>query len=241
MVASEESDGVSSDSGNLGMSLHFNIPKKREAPDFQWEVDEAVRHCIPEVVQAVVSNVGLQQSQDYHTTSSRVRTVNDFISSFLQGDVRPTMPPPSSVSYNVPEEVKHKVLESSMLQRSGSRSLPQAYSHTSRALGQVKALTSKYEALAFAEDTKRNYTTVANAYIDFFLQLALTDNQGRLLDLSEDQLMHFAVHCAGSKGLAPGTIHSYLYGIQSWYITNGLPDPLKNDNGQPLYHLAHVL
>ena len=53
--------------------------------------------------------------------------------------------------------------------------------------------------------------------------------------------MYFAAHCAGSKGLAPGTIHNYLYGIRSWYITNSLPDPLKNDNGHPLYHLARVL
>ena len=119
--------------------------------------------------------------------------------------------------------------------------MPQAYSHTSRALGQVKALASKYEALALAEDTKRNYTGGANAYIDFCLQLDLTDNQGRLLDISEDQLMYFAAHCAGSKGLAPGTIHNYLYGIRSWYITNSLPDLLKNDNAQPFYHLARVL
>ena len=103
-----------------------------------------------------------------------------------------------------------------MLQRSGSGSLPQAYSHTSRAFGQVKASTSKYEAqLALAEDTKRNYNRGANAYTDFCVQLDLTDNQGRLPDISEDQLMYFAVHCAGSKGLAPGTIHNYLYGIQS--------------------------
>ena len=119
--------------------------------------------------------------------------------------------------------------------------MPQAYSHTSRALGQVKALTSKYEALALAEDTKWSYSRGANAYIDFCLQLDLTDNQGKLLDISEDQLMYFAAHCAGSRGLAPGTIHNYLYGIRSWYITKGLPDPLKNDNGQPLYRLARVL
>ena len=35
---------------------------------------------------------------------------NDFMSIFPQGDVRPTMPTPLSVSYNLPEEVKCKVL-----------------------------------------------------------------------------------------------------------------------------------
>ena len=53
--------------------------------------------------------------------------------------------------------------------------------------------------------------------------------------------MYFAAHCVGSKGLAPGTIHNYLCGIRSWYTTNSLPDPLKNDNDQPLYRLARVL
>ena len=110
VVASEESDGDSSDYGNPGMSSCFITPRKRQAPDFQREVAEAVCHCIPEVVQAVVSNIGLQQSQDYHTNSSRVRTANDFISSFPQGDVRPTVPTPLSVSYNMPEEVNRKVL-----------------------------------------------------------------------------------------------------------------------------------
>ena len=94
----------------MGTSSRFGTPRKRQAPYFQWEVAEVVRHCIPEVVQAVVSNIGLQQSQDYNTNSSRVRTANDFMSSFPQGDVRPTMPTPLSVSYNVPEEVKRKVL-----------------------------------------------------------------------------------------------------------------------------------
>ena len=67
---------------------------------------EAIPHCIPEVVQAIVNNIGLKQSQDYHTNSPRVRTANDFSSSFQQGDVRPT---PLSASYNMPEEVKRKV------------------------------------------------------------------------------------------------------------------------------------
>ena len=67
VVASEENDGDSSDYGNLGMSSRFSTPRKRQAPDFQWEVAEAARYCIPEVVLAVVSNIGLQQSQDYNT------------------------------------------------------------------------------------------------------------------------------------------------------------------------------
>ena len=53
--------------------------------------------------------------------------------------------------------------------------------------------------------------------------------------------MHFAAHCAGFKGLAPGTIHNYLYGIRNWYIMRSLQDPLKHSNGQPLYRLSRVL
>ena len=53
--------------------------------------------------------------------------------------------------------------------------------------------------------------------------------------------MHFAAHCAGFKGLAPGTIHNYLYGIRNWYIMRSLQDPLKHSNGQPLHRLSRVL
>ena len=107
VVASEESDVDSSDPEDLGTSFRSRTPRKKQATDFQQEVAEVVRHCIPEVVQAVVSNIGLQQSQDYPTNSPRVGTANNFLPYFPQGDVRPT---PLSVSYHVPDEVKRKVL-----------------------------------------------------------------------------------------------------------------------------------
>ena len=107
VVASEESDVDSSDPEDLGTSFRSRTPTKKQATDFQQEVADAVLHCIPEVVQAVVSNIGLQQSQDYPTNSPRVGTVNNFLPYFPQGDVRPT---PLSVSYHVPDEVKRKVL-----------------------------------------------------------------------------------------------------------------------------------
>ena len=73
----------------------------------------------------------------------------------------------------------------------------------------------KYEALALAAETRRNYNRGANAYVEFCLQLGLTDEQGSILAVNENNLMYFAVHCAGFKGLAPGTIHNYLYGIRN--------------------------
>ena len=52
--------------------------------------------------------------------------------------------------------------------------------------------------------------------------------------------MYFEAHCAGVRGLSPGTIHNYLYGIRSWSINQGLPDPLRTISGQPLLRLARV-
>ena len=52
--------------------------------------------------------------------------------------------------------------------------------------------------------------------------------------------MYFASHFAEVRGLSPSTIHNYLYGICSWFINQGLPDPLRTAWGQPLLRLARV-
>ena len=48
-------------------------------------------------------------------------------------------------------------------------------------------------------------------------------------------------HTVGFKGLAPGMIHNYLYGIRNWFITRGPQDPLKHSNGQPFLGYQGVL
>ena len=58
---------------------------------------------------------------------------------------------------------------------------------------------------------------------------------------SEENLMYFAVHCAEVRGRSPSTIHNYLYGIRSWFINQGLPDPLRTASGQSLLRLPKVL
>ena len=75
--------------------------------DFQQEVAEAVRHCIPEVVQAVVSNIGLQQggSQSFEILWTSP-TSNEHGAQFSEGDF---VLSPLSLSYSVPEDLKRKV------------------------------------------------------------------------------------------------------------------------------------
>ena len=94
--------------------------------------------------------------------------------------------------------------------------------------------------LALADATRRNYVKGNKAFTNFCLQLGLLDKRG-LIFPSEENLMYFAAHCAGVKGLSPSTIHNYLYGIRSWSINQGLPDPLRTASGQPLLRLARVL
>ena len=122
----------------------------------------------------------------------------------------------------------------------GPQCTPSTNTNSRRTFDKIKTLTTKYEAFALAAETRRNYNRGANAYVDFCLQLGLTDEQGSILAANENNLMYFAAHCAGFRGLAPGTIHNYLYGIRNWYIMRGLQDPLKHSNGQPLYRLSRV-
>ena len=59
--SSSDSFGSDEDGNDNLSSRTRSPPRKRPHVDFQQEVAEAVRHCIPEVVQAVVSNIGLQR------------------------------------------------------------------------------------------------------------------------------------------------------------------------------------
>ena len=234
------SDSSSSDEdGNENRSSRTRSPqRKRPQVDFQQEVAEAVRHCIPEVVQAVVSNIGLQRGGSQSCEIRPSPTSSEHGTRFSEGDF---VLSPLSLSCCGPEDLKRKVIGSSTFSKTDPQCTPSANTNSRRAFDEIKTLTTKYETFALAAETRQNYNRGANAYVDFCLQLGLTDEQRRILAVNENDLMYFAAHCAGFRGLAPGTIHNYLYGIRNWYITRGLQDPLKHSNGQPLYRLSRVL
>ena len=85
-----------------------------------------------------------------------------------------------------------------------------------------------------------NYFEGNKAFKNFCLQFGLLGKHG-LIFLSEENLMYFTTHCPGVRGLSPSKIHNYLYGIRSWSIYQGLPDPLRTASGQPLLCLARAL
>ena len=94
--------------------------------------------------------------------------------------------------------------------------------------------------MALADETRRNYFQGNKTFTNFCLQLGLLDKHG-LIFPSEENLMYFVAHCARVRGLSPSMIHNYLYGIRSWSINQGLPDPLRTTSGQALLRLARVL
>ena len=87
-----------------------------------------------------------------------------------------------------------------------------------RTFAKVKELTQRYQLMVLADETRRNYFRGNKAFINFCLRLGLLDKHG-LIFPSEENLMYFAAHCAGVRGLSPSTIHNYLYGIRSWPST----------------------
>ena len=105
--SSDSSSSDEDENENLSSQTR-SPPRKRPHVDFQQEVAEAVRHCIPEVVQAVVSNIGLQRGGSQSCEIQPSPTSSEHGTHFSEGDF---VLSPLSLSYSVPEDLKRKVIE----------------------------------------------------------------------------------------------------------------------------------
>ena len=105
--SSSDSFGSDEDENENLSSRTRSPPRKRPHMDFQQEVAEAVRHCIPEVVQAVVSNIGLQRGGSQSCEIRPSPTSSEHRTRFSEGDF---VLSPLSLSYSVPEDLKRKVI-----------------------------------------------------------------------------------------------------------------------------------
>ena len=83
--SSDSSSSDESENENLS-SRTRSPPRKRLHVYFQQEVAEAVRHCIPKVVQAVVSNIGLQQGGSQSCEIRPSPTSSEHGTRFSEGD-----------------------------------------------------------------------------------------------------------------------------------------------------------
>lgn len=104
-------------------------------------------------------------------------------------------------------------------------------------LNQSKA---KYLQSALSTRTRASYETGINTFRSFCAMHNVDFNK-RSWFTSEHVMISFTCHCADVLKIAFGTIKTYLAGIRSYCIEQGLGNPFLHLNGQPMLQLDRIL